>query len=303
MSLGIPYMGSKRKLASDILKVITSRHAGLTDFYDLFGGGGSISFTAIRDYRFNVHYNELNNSIYSLVKYLKENKTLEPKFYEWVTRDEFFNQINKEDGDWYSGFVMSCWSFGNNSEKGYLYGSDIQEQKRLAHEFIVNGDIEAMKKLGLDIPELLTINDVQKRRIYFCDYIQKVNKERFDIQSLERFVQLERIQNLQNLQNLQINNLSYEKVRIIGNNPVLYCDIPYKGTGEYKEGGFDYERFYQWAREIEHPVYISEYSAPFNEIDSFAHRSSLSATNNKKKTIEKLFWNGKGNIYQTKLFT
>ena len=51
--LGIPYMGSKRKLAPEILKCITQRHPNLTDFYDLFGGGGSISFTAIRDYRFN----------------------------------------------------------------------------------------------------------------------------------------------------------------------------------------------------------------------------------------------------------
>lgn len=36
--------------------------------------------------------------------------------------------------------------------------------------------------------------------------------------------------------------------------------------------------------------------------EMFAHRSSLSATNNKKKVVEKLFWNGKGNINQTKLF-
>lgn len=139
MSLGIPYMGSKRKLASEILKVITARHSGISDFYDLFGGGGSISFTAVKDYRFNVHYNELNKHIYSLVKYLKENKTLDPKFYEWVTREEFFKQIEKsnEDADWYSGFVMSCWSFGN-SQSSYLYGAEIEEMKRLAHNMIIN---------------------------------------------------------------------------------------------------------------------------------------------------------------------
>jgi site-specific DNA-adenine methylase len=94
-------MGSKRKLAPDILQVITSRHHGLTDLYDLFGGGGSVSFTAIRDYRFKVHYNELNSHIFYLVKYLKENKTLDPKFYEWVTREEFFKQLSRTDADWY----------------------------------------------------------------------------------------------------------------------------------------------------------------------------------------------------------
>lgn len=303
MTLGIPYMGSKRKLAGDILHFITQRHHGITDLYDLFGGGGSISFTAVKDYRFNVHYNELNSHIYHLVKYLKENKTLEPKFYEWVTREMFFEQVEKtnDQADWYSGFVMSCWSFGN-SQNSYLYGADIENLKYLAHKFVVNCDLDSMKELDLNIPTLLNITDIQKRRIVFCDYIKKTNKDRFDIQHLERFVQLERIQNLQNLQNLQITNNSYEQVNITGKNPVIYCDIPYKGTGEYKEGGFNYEAFYEWAADINHPVYISEYAAPFKEVHAFKHRSSLSATNNAKQTIEKLFWNGKGNINQNTLF-
>ena len=293
-------MGSKRKLASDILQKITQRHPDCTDFYDLFGGGGSISFTAIRDYRFNVHYNELNKHIYSLVEYLKNHKELEPKFYEWVTRDEFHKQINKknDEADWYSGFVMSCWSFGN-SQNSYLYGADIENIKRLAHEFIVNGNLDAMREIGVHIPELIKINDIQQRRVKFCNYIKKEDKSRFDVQSLERIVKLE---NLQNLQNLQIYNKSYQDIKIIGTNPVIYCDIPYKGTGEYKEGGFDYEAFYKWANEIEYPVYISEYDAPFEKIEMFKHRSSLSATNNKKKVFESIFWNGKGNIFKSTLF-
>ena len=294
-------MGSKRKLASDILKTITSRHKNITDFYDLFGGGGAISFNAINSYNFNVHYNELNSHIFYLVEYLKNNKTLEPKFYEWVTREEFHKQCNRENADWYSGFVMSCWSFGNK-QSSYIYGADIEDIKRLAHQFIVNGCLESMVGIGVDIPELLEIKDIQKRRTLFCDYIQKTNKERFDIQNLERMVQLERLQNLQNLQNLQINNKSYEDIKITGSNPVIYCDIPYKGTGEYKEGGFNHERFYEWVKDTPHPVYISEYTAPFELIEMFSHRSSLSATNNKKKTIECLFWNGKGEIFNTKLF-
>ena len=296
--LGIGYMGSKRKLAGDILSFIKCRHHNLTDFYDLFGGGGSVSFTAIKDYRFNVHYNELNSHIYALVEYLKTHKTLEPKFYEWVTREEFFKQCEREDADWYSGFVMSCWSFGNK-QSSYIYGADIEGMKRLAHQFVVFGCLDSMRELGLDIQELANIKDVQKRRIYFCDYIGKTTRERFDIQNLERFVQLERIQNLQNL---QITNLSYENVIIKGNNPVIYCDRPYKGTGEYKEGGFDFDRFDEWFANLPYPAYLSEYDAPFEQVMAFQHRSSLSATNNKKKTIEKIFWNGVGNVNQTYLF-
>ena len=297
--LGIPYMGSKRKLASDILQKITQRHNEITDFYDLFGGGGSISFTAIRDYRFNVHYNELNSHIYSLVEYLKTHKELEPKFYEWVTREEFFKQVGRsnEDADWYSGFVMSCWSFGNK-QSSYIYGSDIENIKRLAHEFIVNGCLDSMREIGVDIPDLRNIDGIQNRRLAFCNHIKK------NITLLEdnRVQNLELVEHLTRLQNLQINNKSYKDIKITGQNPIIYCDIPYKGTVEYKEGGFNHDEFYEWANDIDYPVYISEYDAPFEKIEMFKHRSSLSATNNKKKVFESIFWNGKGDINKATLF-
>lgn len=296
--LGIPYMGSKRKLSSSILSEITQRHSNITDLYDLFGGGGSVSFTAIRDYRFNVHYNELNRHIYCLVEYLKNNKELEPKFYEWVTREEFFNQVGKsnDEADWYSGFVMSCWSFGN-AQSGYLYGADIENIKRLAHEFIVNGCLDSMLELGLDIPELGRIKGVQNRRLAFT------SETNITIWSLQYVELLIKINKLLQTNNLQISNTSYENVLINPNgNPIIYCDIPYKGTGEYKEGSFDHEAFYKWFENVPYPAYLSEYDAPFEVVASFAHRSSLSATNNKKKTIEKLYWNSKGEINKYKLF-
>ena len=91
-------------------------------------------------------------------------------------------------------------------------------------------------------------------------------------------------------------------MKITGDNPIIYCDIPYKGTGEYKEGGFNHDEFYQWFSNIEYPAYLSEYDAPFEKIEMFKHRSSLSATNNKKKVFESIFWNGKGEINNYKLF-
>jgi len=76
---------------------------------------------------------------------------------------------------------------------------------------------------------------------------------------------------------------------------VIYCDPPYAGTAEYKEGAFDHAQFWQWCRNQPYPVFISEYNAPddFKIIAEFKHRSTLSATNNAKVTIEKLFWNGR----------
>ena len=48
-NFGIPYMGNK----SDIVASIAMNFPKADNFYDLFGGGGSISFNAINDYRFN----------------------------------------------------------------------------------------------------------------------------------------------------------------------------------------------------------------------------------------------------------
>lgn len=315
-------MGSKRKLASEILSKIVQRHENITDFYDLFGGGGSISFTAIRDYRFNVHYNELNKHIYSLVEYLKNNKELEPKFYEWVTREEFFNQVGKSntDADWYSGFVGTCWSFGNNSEKGYLYGTEIENIKHIMHDIIVNCKSKSLKEFNkiykLEIPEsIFLINNINERRLSLQKELSKIYQltKRVDldkigarkniiVDNLGKLENLEKVQNLQNLQNLQTYNASYKDITILGNNPIIYCDIPYKGTGEYKEGGFNHEEFYQWFANLDYPCYLSEYDAPFEKIETFKHRSSLSATNNKKKVFESIYWNGKGEINNYKLF-
>lgn len=172
----------------------------------------------------------------------------------------------------------------------------------------MNGCINSMNQLGLNIPQILNHLDIHKRRSIFSNHIKQLKKERFDMQNLEALGRIENherlhhLQNLQNLQNLQITNQSYEDVIIKGVNPIIYCDIPYKGTGEYKEGNFNHEKFYYWVKHQEHPVYISEYDAPFKEVHAFSHRSSMSATNNKKKTIEKIFYNEKGNLVQNTLF-
>ena len=74
--------------------------------------------------------------------------------------------------------------------------------------------------------------------------------------------------------------LDYEEVAI-PEDSVIYCDIPYEGTGGYLEkdkGGFDYERFYQWCERQTQPVFISSYQMPeerFDCIEEFTHRSTF----------------------------
>lgn len=77
--------------------------------------------------------------------------------------------------------------------------------------------------------------------------------------------------------------MDYAKVEI-PKDSVIYCDIPYKGTGEYVgANNFDYERFYDWASNQTEPVFISSYEMPSDRFDCVAewnHRSTLSKYSN-----------------------
>lgn len=190
---GIPYMGSKRKIAPHIVKTLISRHPEATHFYDVFGGGGAISLEALKYSQLKVHYNELNTAIYSLLKYLKENKVLGVEFYKWISREDFFELI--KGNDYFAGFVQSCWSFGNN-QKCYIYGKEIIEQKRLAHEIIVNKCEISAFQLGFNEPELFKIKDLHKRRKVFCKFFKD---ERNKLQSLAYLESLSRIQELERI--------------------------------------------------------------------------------------------------------
>ena len=315
---GIPIMGSKRKLSPQIVQAIRYRHPNATRFYDVFGGGGAISLEALK-YNWKVNYNELNTHVYKLLKYLRDNETLGDEFYEWYSREDFFNALDAEP-TYLTGFIMSCWSFGNKQQT-YLFGRDTEDQKRLAHEIIVNRCEESAKQLDFKpFKTLFDIQDLHERRKSFCRY-WKHKGERVDVQELERVQEylqksklqslqylesLGRIQELERIQELDLTNLSYENLSYenlsFDENSVIYCDPPYSNTAEYKEGGFDSDKFFEWFANLPFPAYLSEYNAPFEVIEQYAHRSTLSATNNAKKTIEKLYWNGKGKPTKYKLF-
>lgn len=45
---GIPYMGNKQAIAEDLIKVMLRYKPHAKYFYDLFGGGGAMSFAALQ---------------------------------------------------------------------------------------------------------------------------------------------------------------------------------------------------------------------------------------------------------------
>lgn len=75
---------------------------------------------------------------------------------------------------------------------------------------------------------------------------------------------------------------------------LIYCDIPYKDTKQYSTSkGFDYDKFWQWCREMTikgHTVFISEYQAPSDFTCMWEKQVTNSMnTTNTYKPIEKLF--------------
>ena len=164
--LGIPYMGSKRKLASKIVDSIIDLNKGVEYVYDVFGGGGAISYEFVRRQQIKrVYYNDLNTSVCELIKKIQRDGVTK-EFYNWVSRQDF-NSL-KNGNDWKAGLVKTCWSFGN-SQKAYMYGERVEPIKKQFHDYIFyKKDLQAYKNINSD--------NIQER----ANYIKRQAKGTFE---------------------------------------------------------------------------------------------------------------------------
>lgn len=118
---GMPYKGSKDKIAEKIISVLPDADC----FVDLFGGGGAISHCAAMSGKYKkVIYNEFEPLVYKGFKmavngeFSNENR--------WISRKDFFKL---KDSDPY---VAMCFSFGNDM-KSYAYSLEIERFKKHLH--------------------------------------------------------------------------------------------------------------------------------------------------------------------------
>ena len=312
---GVPFMGNKTKIVEELLSVIFSRHNDMTDFYDLCGGGGCVSFNASQNRNILVHYNEIREEIYNLISFIVFNDKMPDDWWDWVSREEFYECRNKVDAK--SSMIKLVWSFGNRGiSGGYIYGKEIVDLKYLAHQFVKFNDLEAINKIineyHIDISEDMSNATMYERRIYLQNQAKKADNNKCQLEHIQRlerindnFLNLFRTQHIERLEkvnnnfrdnsNIVTTNVSYEEVEITGNKPVIYCDIPYNSTKTYDGIKFDYEKFYNWARNCSFPVYFSEYSAPDDFICVWSKEKycAISSYKESRSThIERLFWNG-----------
>ncbi len=220
--LGMPYMGSKRNYAENIIDHILKHNPNCKYIYDLFGGGGAISFEALQRSQIQkVFYNEIDAGVVALLRDIKENGITE-KYYQWIDR-KTFNE-NKLGTDWLAGLCKVVWSFGNRGTS-YLFGENVEEYKKNYHEVVVFG-IDKLKemsaycekyvfdKFGISqtcVLEMPIKKDYQERRLEIRKQMTAYelackSKQSFrlaDIEHLERLERLEQLRQLRQLQTLQ----------------------------------------------------------------------------------------------------
>lgn len=118
------------------------------------------------------------------------------------------------------------------------------------------------------------------------------------LQHVARLERLVQIQNMPGISTLGISvGKSYDEVPIIGERPILYCDPPYEGTAEYREGAFNHKAFYDWVMAQTVPVYVSSYkiSDPrLKLVKAIKTRSLLNSSKSKESSYnyENIYWNG-----------
>ena len=275
---GIPYQGSKGKIIDQIAKFFPNAD----HFYDLFGGGFSVSHYMLehrnKSYK-NFHYNEIRNGLCELIQDAINGKYNYNVFKpEWISRERFFKE--KES----NAYIKIIWSFGNNGD-AYLFGKEIEEEKRSMHQAVVFDEFNDWFINTFKINKWPPFLDITGKRLYLKALIRNI--KRIDLQQLQ---QLER---LQQLQRLSFTNKSYEEVKI-ENNSVIYCDIPYQGTADYGNI-FNHKKFFDWANAQENAVFISEYEVKdtrFFLLKEFSHRSTFSSGGSKNIPVkERLYGN------------
>lgn len=299
---GIPYMGSKAKIIEELSKLFPKAD----HFYDLFGGGFSVSHFMLEnranDYK-TIIYNEILPGYDVLIRDAIAGKydysVFKPEF---VTRERFFNE--KEN----NAYVKSIWSFGNDG-RTYLFGKEIEKQKESMHNAVIFNKFD---NLFVDIfkfdkwPE--TVLGPKQKRLYLNKIIRGLLSkggagfERLQrlqslqqLHQLERLQRLEQLQSLEQLQQLELTNLSYDEVEIKPNS-IIYCDIPYKSTSKYTLE-FNYDKFYNWAASQNEPVFISEYNIDdgrFICIKELERVCLKDAAATRKKVCEKIYVNRAG---------
>ena len=281
--IGLPYIGSKKKISKKLIEIIKQNFGTDKTVYDLFGGGGAITLEC-KLQGIDVVYNDIDPIPGQMIqKILSEDREYLKTLI--CSREEFFQIRNKEDKTIDDHLKLLVNSFGNN-KKGYLYSKKHSDIKyKLAKEIIEKHDCfygykqtETFKKAVQEKKEITQLQQLQQMQ---------------QLEQLQRLQQLENIQDIEANGKIKFYNKDYKDFSNVKNS-IIYLDPPYKDTSKvYKHNNLDYDNFYKWCKDMSkyNIVLISGYHMPddFEVVYEFTKARSTMQSGTLKSKYEKLY--------------
>lgn len=278
--IGLPYVGSKKKISKKIVEIIKQNFGCDLPIYDVFGGGGAITAECLIN-GLDVHYNDLDSDItQAFMRVVSQDR-------EWiksliVSREEFLEIKNKENRSIDDFLKLLVNSFGNNC-KDYLYAKKFSEMKyNLAQSVIKNEDVFSGYK------QTETYRAAVDGNLAAYGFENKLER----LQQLQQLQQLERLQRMQKFEPTNEDYTAFSKLK----NKIIYLDPPYENTNQaaYKGNTFDSRSFYDWAFNMskDNIVLLSSYTVSddrFEVVYEFKKATSTYAGGKNNKRYEKLF--------------
>ena len=137
---GVPYQGSKQRIAPDIVRMLPSGEV----FVDVFAGGCAMTHAALAAGRWG--------------RYIANDIGMGPQLFRdavagrykhesrWITREEF-DRLKDSDA-----WVRYCWSFGNSGDS-YMYAVELEPWKQALHYAAFFAVMRPFRAMGIsDIP-------------------------------------------------------------------------------------------------------------------------------------------------------
>ena len=298
MNFGLPYQGSKNRIAKRLVDALPSAPV----LYDVFCGGCAITHAAMLSGKYQRFViNDLRGWLPDAFReaihggFAHEDR--------WISREDF-KRLKSTDA-----YAAMCFSFGNDT-RSYMYARGLEPYKRALHHAIFWRDFAPWRELCPETADALAaglapIEGRKQRRVRAGHFIVESLKQQLSagtltpdildkpiyrqikpiyrqirkpkdtsnsLESLERLQSLQSLESLERLQSLEslpdtltVYSMDYREMRF--DEPgIIYCDPPYKDTADkskdYADTSFDAEAFYDWCAAQKLPVYISEYQMP-----------------------------------------
>lgn len=220
-AVGLPYVGSKKKISKKIVEIIKQNFGTDKTVYDVFGGGGAITAELMIN-GIDVVYNDLDKTITDMFnRVLSQDR-------EWiktliVSREEFMAIRDKENKTVDDELKLLVNSFGNN-RKGYMYAKNISDIKyNLAVNIIKKDDVFSGYKKTTTYKNFLFNYEnysQQLERSHRLERLEQLNC----LQQLERLHQLERLPKTKNEDYCYFSDVK---------DSILYLDPPYENAIGY----------------------------------------------------------------------